>query len=149
MGSTSKNVGQITFRPPPNPTTAPIPFASNTHRSQPSPHRQTTAAIVLEILGALAGCLLLISFMRCVYSYNRTPNRDRITAVLHRHQLQREMEELERNPPDRRGSLVEPPPPYLAPPSYPDNENTPLANGAGPSGYTPDARGDHLLPPNR
>ncbi|KAJ7094501.1 hypothetical protein B0H15DRAFT_946914 [Mycena belliarum] len=111
--------GQITLRPgnPTHPVPVPIPSFAHTHHPRPRPSRgPPIAALVLEILGALAGCLFLLSIMRCVYSYNRTPARDRISAILHRHQLQREMEELERNPPNPRRSLVEPPPPYIPPP---------------------------------
>ncbi|KAJ7498639.1 hypothetical protein FB451DRAFT_1384439 [Mycena latifolia] len=125
---TTKN-GQITLRPGnPSPTIpASPPSRSHTHPPNHS-HSQPVAALVLEILGALAGCIFLLSLMRCIYSYNRTPARDRITAILHRHQLQREMEELERHPPNHRASLVEPPPPYVAPPpSYPAVEETSLS----------------------
>ncbi|KAJ7129379.1 hypothetical protein C8R44DRAFT_872654 [Mycena epipterygia] len=131
----------------PNPTrpATPPPVKPSFH-PHPHPQGQSVAALVFEILGGLAGCLLVLSLLRCVYSYNRTPNRDRITAILHRHQLQREMEELERNPPDPRRS-VEPPPPYLAPPTYPDDEHTLLSRPSAvpfPSPLQPAV----LLPPN-
>ncbi|KAJ7864897.1 hypothetical protein B0H13DRAFT_2068642 [Mycena leptocephala] len=118
--------GQITLRPG-SPTRSPGPAPSHFH-PHPPPHHQSTSSLVFEILGAIAGILFFLSVLRCIYSYNRTPSHDRITAILHRHQLQREMEELERNPPLRRASLVEPPPPYIAPPpSYPADEHTPLS----------------------
>jgi len=111
-------------------------------------HNESTAAIVFEVLGALAGLLLFLGLLRCLYSYNRTPHRDRIAAVLHRHQLQREMEELERNPPEPRRSLEPPPPPYLAPPVYPDDEYTPLSRRQSVS-YPEDTRSQpSTLPPN-
>ncbi|KAJ7753973.1 hypothetical protein DFH07DRAFT_941200 [Mycena maculata] len=107
----------------PNPTggqSNPIPSASGAHAS----HSASVIIILLEALGVLTGVLILLALLRCFYSYRRTPNRDRILALLHRHQLQREMEELERNPPESRRSLVAPPP-YVRPPSYPD-EHTQL-----------------------
>ncbi|KAJ6538527.1 hypothetical protein DFH09DRAFT_1177145 [Mycena vulgaris] len=123
---TTTTQAQITLRSG-NPTRTnanPAPSQSFHH---PHPHSRPIAALVLEILGALAGFIFVLSLLRCLYSYNRTPSRDRISIILHRHQLQREMEELERNPPGRRRSLVEPPPPYVAPPVYPAGEDTPLS----------------------
>jgi len=98
----------------------PGPMASHAHPfPHPHPHTQSTSVLVFEIIGALAGVAFVLGVLRCVWSYKRTPAADRIAAVLHRHQLQREMEELERNPPERHQSLREPPPPpYLRPPSY-------------------------------
>ncbi|KAJ7368615.1 hypothetical protein DFH08DRAFT_947511 [Mycena albidolilacea] len=135
-----------------------IPVHSTTHIVVPGPapshfhpksqHHQSEATLVFEILGALAGVVFILSVIRCIYSYNRTPSRDRITAILHRHQLQREMEELERHPPDRRHSLVEPPPPYVAPPpSYPDDESTLLTN-RGSASYGEDPRTPSSFRPN-
>ncbi|KAJ6539643.1 hypothetical protein B0H19DRAFT_1269938 [Mycena capillaripes] len=143
--------GQITTRHPASSTRtfAPGPVPSHLHPPPPR-HHQSMASLVFEILGALAGVIFFLSVLRCIYSYNRTPSHDRITAILHRHQLHREMEELERNPPDRRRSLVEPPPPYVAPPpSYPDDENTPLSPRHSASyGEDPRVQGPALLPPN-
>ncbi|KAJ7284146.1 hypothetical protein C8J57DRAFT_754517 [Mycena rebaudengoi] len=124
------------FRPP-NPTRVPpVPFPSSSNK-RPSRHHhpQPVGTIVLATLGALAGLLLLASLLRCLYSYNRTPNHDRINSILHRHQLQREMEELERHPPERHRAFIAPPPPYLPPPCYPDNENTPLSQRQAPIPY--------------
>ncbi|KAJ6515576.1 hypothetical protein C8R45DRAFT_1205807 [Mycena sanguinolenta] len=115
--------GQNTWRPNPTNHPAPIPSHHDDHR----PHH-SAATLVFEILGALAGVIFVLSVVRCIYSYKRTPTHDRITSVIHRHQLQREMEELERHPP-RRDSLVEPaPPPYVPPPPSYIDENTPLSN---------------------
>ncbi|KAL0949274.1 hypothetical protein HGRIS_009351 [Hohenbuehelia grisea] len=93
------------------------PPPENRERRHP---QQNPVAIVFEVIGALAGVALVLSIIRCIYSYRRTPNRDRIAALVERHRLQREMEELERNPRILRPpSFVEPPPPYLPrPPSY-------------------------------
>ncbi|KAJ7180393.1 hypothetical protein C8R43DRAFT_972893 [Mycena crocata] len=150
--TTTRPAGQITYRPVPTTHTVTPPAPSNFHPRPP--HHQSIASLVLIILGALAGIIFFLSVVRCIYSYNRTPQRDRISSILHRHQLQREMEELERNPPDlRRGSLVDPPPPYLAPPSYPDDphtadEHTPLSRRQSIS-YAEDPRGqDSALRPN-
>ncbi|KAJ7044628.1 hypothetical protein C8F04DRAFT_1174418 [Mycena alexandri] len=108
--------GQITR--PGSPTRLPGPTASHAHPFL-RPHAQSTSVLVFEIIGALAGVAFVLTVVRCIWSYRRTPAADRIAAILHRHQLQREMEELERNPPERHQSLREPPPPpYLRPPSY-------------------------------
>ncbi|KAF7352529.1 hypothetical protein MVEN_01217900 [Mycena venus] len=122
--------GQITHGSIPTTRSfVPGPAPSHFHPRPPPQHHQSEATLVFEILGALAGVIFFLSVVRCIYSYNRTPSHDRITSILHRHQLQREMEELERNPPDHRRSLVEPPPPpYIAPPAYPDDESTPLSH---------------------
>ncbi|KAJ6490287.1 hypothetical protein C8R47DRAFT_1124053 [Mycena vitilis] len=113
--------GQITARPGASTTHAVVPASTPSHffhDPPPAHHRQSMTSLVFEILGALAGIVFFLSVLRCLYSYNRTPSHDRITAILDRHQLQREMEELERNGPPRRGrdSLVEPPPPPYVPP---------------------------------
>jgi hypothetical protein len=75
---------------------------------------------VFEVLGGVVAGLLLLSFLRCCNNYRKTPRRDRIADIVHRHNLQRELEELERNPRTlRRPSLPEPAPPYFPrPPSY-------------------------------
>ncbi|KAK7061987.1 hypothetical protein R3P38DRAFT_2832730 [Favolaschia claudopus] len=139
--------GQITARPGSTSTHSfvlnPGPTPSHFHRPPPSdPHRNnnnntSTTGLVFEILGALAGVAFFFGVARCIYSYRRTPSHDRITSILHRHQLQREMEELERNPPQRQSSLREPPPPpYIAPPpSYPVDEHTPLSNRDSSGSY--------------
>ncbi|KAK7054164.1 hypothetical protein R3P38DRAFT_3171727 [Favolaschia claudopus] len=139
--------GQITARPGSTSTHSfvlnPGPTPSHFHRPPPSdPHRNnnnnpSATALVFEILGALAGVAFFFGVARCIYSYRRTPSHDRITSILHRHQLQREMEELERNPPQRQSSLREPPPPpYIAPPpSYPVDEHTPLSNRDSSGSY--------------
>ncbi|KAJ7241926.1 hypothetical protein B0H12DRAFT_855321 [Mycena haematopus] len=117
--------GQVTLRP--NPTRSfpgPVPSRHDPHPQQ----HNSEVTLVFEILGALAGVIFFLSIARCLYSYNRTPRHDRITSIIHRHQLQREMEELERHPPERRPSLVEPPPPYIPPPPSYINESTPLSN---------------------
>lgn len=82
---------------------------------------QKPISIVFEVLGGLAASALLIGFLRCFYNYKKTPGRDRIADILQRHHLQRELEELERNPGllRRHPSLREPAPPYFPrPPSY-------------------------------
>lgn len=78
---------------------------------------QKPIVIVFEVLGGLIGLAVIISCLRCCYVYNKTPKRDRIAAVLHRHQLERELEELERNPLAlRRSPTGDPVPPYFPPP---------------------------------
>jgi hypothetical protein len=81
---------------------------------------QKTIFVVFEVLGGLLALGLFLCLGRCCYQYRKAPKRDRIAEVLNRHNLQRELEELERNPQIlRRLSLREPAPPYYpAPPSY-------------------------------
>ncbi|KDR83889.1 hypothetical protein GALMADRAFT_133286 [Galerina marginata CBS 339.88] len=99
----------IHTRPPPPPP----PFAQARHSQKP-------ISIAFEVLGGLFASLIFFSVVRCCYNYKKTPHRDRIADILHRHNLQRELEELERNPAAiRRPSLREPAPPYFPrPPSY-------------------------------
>lgn len=69
---------------------------------------------------------ILFSFGRCFYSYRKAPERDRIAALLNRHRLEREMEEMERDRVDRFRQMMEstsyqwrpPPPPYQQAPAY-------------------------------
>jgi len=124
-----------------HPTATTDPPAASTTRDASSPsesiqhhhpddghHSTSTAVLIFEILGVLAAVLVVLGIVRCLLIYSRTPNQDRIVNILHRHQLQREMEELERNPRlFHRNSLIEPPPPpYLRPPDYQD-DCTPLS----------------------
>nr|GAT53623.1 predicted protein [Mycena chlorophos] len=103
--------------PPPSQSSIPI-----------TTHHESLAALVFEIIGILAALVVAFSVIRCFIIYKRTPQRDRILNILHRHQLQREMEELERNPPMpwQRPSIDPPPPPYLRPPDYEDDSESAL-----------------------
>ncbi|KAJ7068570.1 hypothetical protein C8F01DRAFT_1118585 [Mycena amicta] len=125
--SSQKPTDQITV-PVPTRTGAPTPSFTHFHPHPAGQHHQSIAVLIFEIVGVLAGVLVMLGIIRCLFIYHRTPQHDRVTAILHRHQLQREMEELERNPPQRdRNSVLEPPPPpYLRPPDYED-ESTPLS----------------------
>ena len=113
------------------PTTT-ISVSTPFHTRPPSPHpsSQKPIFVVFEVLGGLLAAGLLLGFLRCCYQYNRAPQRDRIAEILNRHNLQRELEELERNPAIlRRPSLREPAPPYFpAPPSYEIIVSIPTAN---------------------
>ncbi|KAF9006513.1 hypothetical protein BDQ17DRAFT_287977 [Cyathus striatus] len=95
--------------PPPRP-----PFHPHPHHGHP----QKPITIVFEVLGGAVGLAFLLGFLRCCYVYQRTPKRDRIAAVLSRHQLERELQELERNPTAlrRRSFILDPAPPYFPPP---------------------------------
>ncbi|KAF5321214.1 hypothetical protein D9619_000494 [Psilocybe cf. subviscida] len=112
-------------RPLPNPTRTrnppPPPFTGIPDKHPVNNHSgQRPIAIAFEVLGGVFAGLLLLSFLRCCNNYRKTPRRDRIAEIVHRHNLQRELEELERNPRAlRRPSLPEPAPPYFPrPPSY-------------------------------
>ena len=70
------------------------------------------------------GLVIVLALARCLYAYKRAPPRDRISALVQRHNLEREMEELER---DRMATLARalesfrwrpPPPPYQHAPAY-------------------------------
>ena len=109
-----------TFPPGPTKTNHPIvPF----HTADPPPSRhsgQEPIFVAFEVVGGLLALGFLLCFGRCCYQYRKAPKRDRIAEVLNRHHLQRELEELGRNPQIlRRLSLHEPAPPYGPdPPSY-------------------------------
>ncbi|KAF8913773.1 hypothetical protein CPB84DRAFT_1757496 [Gymnopilus junonius] len=124
---TTRHSIQIISRPT-QPTNPIVPIPVHTHRPPPPPpsHSQQSTqkpiSIAFEVLGGLFASLIIIGLIRCCYNYKKTPGRDRIADILHRHNLQRELEELERNPAVlRRPSLREPAPPYFPrPPSYED-----------------------------
>ncbi|KAF4619301.1 hypothetical protein D9613_005164 [Agrocybe pediades] len=131
---------QIISRPTlPTPRTRftgrPHPTGTTNHQGSQSNSGQKPIAIAFEVLAGLVGVAILIALLRCCYNYRRTPGRDRIAEILHRHQLQRELEEIERNPAVlRRPSLREPAPPYFPrPPSYDDLIPSPLSRGTAPS----------------
>ncbi|KAK0206617.1 hypothetical protein DFS33DRAFT_1315782 [Desarmillaria ectypa] len=84
----------------------------------------------LEILGGIIAIAIVLSLLRCIISYRRTPKRDRIVAIIHRHQLHREMDDLENQMSPlfncKRSSLKEPPPsPYFPRPPVYELEDTP------------------------
>ena len=66
----------------------------------------------------------------CLWSWRRTPHRDRIESLLSRHYLEQEMEQRERQEMEQRilrsSSLLRPPPPpYQRAPSYEAIANCP------------------------
>lgn len=105
-------------------TPHPYPSPTAAGNSQPVHHGQSPVAIVFEVLGAALALFLLFALARCFYSYRRTPPRDRIGAFMSRHQLEREIEEMERDRLQRFAQVVEhyrwhpPPPPYQPAPAY-------------------------------
>ncbi|OBZ76050.1 hypothetical protein A0H81_03886 [Grifola frondosa] len=103
---------------PPPPSSTPG-FATPQSRPSGTRHRQSTIAIVFEVLAGVAGIGIILGLLRCGYSWNRTPSRDRIASLLSRHQLEREMEEIERQQIEqRRPRTRAPPPPYQPAPAY-------------------------------
>jgi len=109
--------------------------------------RETAQRNATITLGVIAGTVILgflVAIFRCMYKYKRPPKRDRIAEVLQRHNLQCEMEELERNPYAlRRTSLREPAPPYLPrPPSYSESVMEGLQREGNVSGGTEHSRND-------
>ena len=106
----------------PEPTTASPP--------PPARHRQSTVAIVFEVLAGVVGAFLIFMMSRCLWSWRRTPHRDRIESLLSRHYLEQEMEQRERQEMEQRilrsSSLLRPPPPpYQRAPSYEAIANCP------------------------
>jgi hypothetical protein len=101
--------------PTPSPTITPPPDIHLRPHSTQSP-----IAIVFEVLGGLAGFAFVLGFIRCLHSYRKTPNRDRVAAFVNRHRLEREMEELEQNNAFHHSYRFNPPPPpyFPKPPSY-------------------------------
>lgn len=106
----------------PHPFSPGTPIPSSTRSSA---HGQPVVAIVFEVLAGAAGLFIVLALARCLYSYKRTPSRDRIGALLNRHRLEREMEDLEQR--DRMARISRalepyrwrpPPPPYQHAPAY-------------------------------
>jgi hypothetical protein len=116
---------QLTFTP-----SSPVPTPWQTNPANRRRH-VNPAAIFLAIFGSVVGFGLFLGLTRCLYNYSKTPPRDRISGVMNRYQLQRELEELERNPfALRRTSLREPAPPYIPkPPSYTERPSSPRVPG--------------------
>ena len=113
---------QLTFTPS-LPVTTPWQSNPATDRRR----RTNPATIFLAAFGGVIGLGLFLGLIRCLYNYSKTPRRDRISGVLNRYRLQRELEELERNPfALRHPSLREPAPPYIPkPPSYTERSSSP------------------------
>ncbi|KII94971.1 hypothetical protein PLICRDRAFT_25637 [Plicaturopsis crispa FD-325 SS-3] len=110
----------VTRRPVPTPTHTETftPASPTPIHSSPVPrrrHRQAPAAIAFEVIGGLFGMVLVLLVMRFVYSWRKTPSRDRVAAFVNRHRLEREMAEASRVEP-RRPVWRPPPPPYMPPP---------------------------------
>ena len=106
---------QLTFTP-----SSPVPTPRQSSPATGRRRRTNPIAIFLAVFGGLVGFGLFLGLTRCIYNYSKTPPRDRISGVLNRYHLQRELEEIERNPfALRRPSPREPAPPYIPkPPSY-------------------------------
>lgn len=135
-----------------------LPFPTQPPHSSGAPHRQSGQKpifVVFEVVGGLIGSILLIGLLRCCYQYNKAPKRDRITEVLNRHHLQRELAELEQNSHILRRPPLGPAPPYFpAPPPYKIIASTPISANAHPTSYTdldtdilPSPQSSDLIPP--
>jgi hypothetical protein len=104
-------------------TSTPVPKTSDASGSGRGSRRHlshSSVIVICAVLGGIFGVGFLLCLIRFLHNYRKTPPRDRITGVVSRYQLQRELEELERNPFSlRRASLREPAPPYFPrPPPY-------------------------------
>lgn len=85
---------------------------------------------MFEVIAGVAGLLILLALLRCAYSWRKTPSHDRVAAFVNRHELQREMEQLEREDLQRRlpnALFIPPPPPYQHAPAYDCVETPPMA----------------------
>ncbi|CDO73743.1 hypothetical protein BN946_scf185015.g71 [Trametes cinnabarina] len=106
--------------PPPSPP----PTVAPPSRPVPADKGQPPIAIAFEVLGGVIALLVLLGLLRCFIVWRRTPPRDRIAALVSRHQLEREMEEQERERIERLSRALEarrwrpPPPPYQPAPQY-------------------------------
>ncbi|KZP04141.1 hypothetical protein FIBSPDRAFT_878832 [Athelia psychrophila] len=103
----SSTIPQTWTRPPSTPTPQ---SASSNASSGPKP-----VAIVGIVFGTLCLVAFAAGFARCWWKYHKTPGHDRIAAMQHRHQLQREMDEQAAEPIMARVRRP-PPPPYRPPP---------------------------------
>jgi hypothetical protein len=92
----------------------------STQRPFPSPRQDklSPALVFFEVLGALFFLGFAVGITRCLYSYKKTPNRDRIAGLLNRHWWHTQMEELaiQQASMPTRYSLPPPPPPDWSPP---------------------------------
>lgn len=109
------------------PTPAPTRTRAPDIRPQSQSIRQTPIIIFFEVLCGIFLLIVCMGMFRFCRSYRKTPTRDRVSAIISRHRLQMELDELRRRPPMRRfNSIQEPAPPYMPrPPSYIE---TPPAN---------------------
>lgn len=132
----------FSFRPHPVPTASlDSPFSTSPQPPSSQSHHQPPVAIAFEVIGGLLLLTLLLCCGRCMYKYRRVPARDRISLVLDRHRLERELEEMEEaHPYRRRTSLARPPPPaYQHAPAYDEAVSD---DGQSPTTPTP-ARSEH------
>src|SRR5882762_2002952 len=95
-------------------TRQPATPTSSPRQNSPTHQPISTSTIVGIVFGALAGCVFVLSLLRCCWSWRKTPPHDRIESLIHRHNLQREMEEAMVAP--LRVQMRPPPPPYRPPP---------------------------------
>jgi hypothetical protein len=79
-------------------------------------HDHARFMIFFEVLAGAITLFFLLGLVRCLYSYKKTPARDRIAALLNRHSVHTEMEELGQRARGRDSFQRPPPPPYVPPP---------------------------------
>ena len=106
----SSHTSPFSFSHHPQPTST-TPSSSTQH----SHHRIRTMTILGIVFGGLAGFVLVLSVARCWWSWRKTPSRDRIASLMHRYNLEREMEQATVEPLRARVRRP-PPPPYRHPP---------------------------------
>ncbi|KAI0772114.1 hypothetical protein BD413DRAFT_475205, partial [Trametes elegans] len=97
---------------------------------------QSPVALAFEILGGVVGLFILLGLARCYFVWRRTPAPDRVAGLISRHQLEREMGEMEQERIERLNQALAarrwqpPPPPYQPAPAYdtvvpPDSPTSP------------------------
>lgn len=112
---------------------APIPPAA-TLSDRPRHHNhELPLHIFFEVLGGLLGLAVLVGCSRCCYIYGVTPKRDRIMAILERHELDRELAALDRTSHPLRRELTPLPVYFPPPPTYENGTPPALDSHSHPS----------------
>ena len=96
---------------PPLPTASP---SLSDGSSQTPSHPLSRLAIAGIVVGTFAALAVALIILRCWWHWKKTPQRNRIEALLHRYQLDREMGEAAVEP--LRSRVPRPPPPPYRPP---------------------------------
>lgn len=119
------------------PTTVHVPIPPDaTVSDRPHHHNhELPIHIFFEVLGGLLGLAVVVGCSRCCYIYGVTPKRDRIVAILERHQLDRELAEMDRTSHPLRRELT-PLPVYFPPPPTYENGTPPALDLHSPTRST-------------
>ena len=113
----------------PSPPTASAASPLSYGSSQTPPHPLSRLAVAGIVVGTLAAFTVMLIILRCWWHWKKTPQRNRIEALLHRYQLDREMGEAAVEP--IRARVPRPPPPPYRPPP-PGYNDTLLSESTAP-----------------